>query len=43
MKDNSKPVLKGIVPPVLLDNIKFRPKYGWFGDLLLGRCAKRLR
>ena len=32
MKDNWKPILKSIIPPILLDNIRFRSKYGWFGD-----------
>jgi putative methyltransferase (TIGR04325 family) len=32
MKDNWKPILKSIIPPILLDNMRFRSKYGWFGD-----------
>jgi hypothetical protein len=32
MRDSWRPILKSIVPPILLDNIKFRHKYGWSGD-----------
>lgn len=32
MKASWEPILKSIIPPILLDNIKFRSKYGWFGD-----------
>jgi putative methyltransferase (TIGR04325 family) len=32
MRNNWKPILKSIIPPILSDNMRFRSKYGWFGD-----------
>jgi putative methyltransferase (TIGR04325 family) len=32
MKEKLKPILKSIMPPILLEIIKLRSKYGWFGN-----------